>query len=1053
MSLNHNQMAYAAIISTLIFGSLFVGISGFYQTSSGVGDFDSAAEEEITPQIEISSGDAIDTDGDGLPDVLEESQYGTLKDDPDTDNDGMSDGWEVAHGLNPLDSGEAEEAEEESGSTNQADGAEVSNESDSWPDPTQGKYGDPDNDGLTNEQEAELGTDPQRADTDNDGLNDRWESIYTMNVSSPDGTVTLFNPLSGNWDCSLLNGPLEQTLADILEGFEGAPSWEELESPLGRHSCDQVLDFDDDGLLNFQEEAYGTNPAAKDSDNDMLPDILEVNNANMILDFQLGSNCGEPVITPPSQRLPTAAPFADEVSASWFLSDMDGDGYLNGPSDWDTDGDGMPDGFEYCFSFKDNHPFGVSNPQKAVSELLSPSNASDGYNDWDEDGLNNLEEYQVALKFDLVNGLPSFTSPWTEDTDQDGMPDGWEASQYNRTTLEYPLNPRNASNANDDIDFDGWDSDGDGDVVFDELELTTTVVDVYVEKGDYVTANSTVARGQYTLGGGNKQTVYLVAPVDGYVYHINVAPGDQVESRLFVWMNVVEESERFTNLMEYEARFDENGNAVGRSTDPTHGDTDLDGLLDGIEVGGWEILVVNRGVQLTWVVSDPGLADTDSDGLSDFVEFSSACDGQGSNASNVDTDGDGESDQQEAVLGYIFDGEQYFTSACMFDTDNDGLEDGEEVIAGADNFVTHANNSDTDDDGLIDGNEILFVPRPFQYETNPLINDTDADGMLDGWEMQVKSTEDNTNSHSLWVAISNWDRPGCTESTSNSCLMEPGGYVWINWLGGFELQKKYEVHEMNLSGFDMPGNPLCDGCKGRWALDPSLNSLKDDTYDIDNDTLPNGAESPTNWNTNPVDDDTDGDKLPDGWEVQYSYEAINNNLVDNATINAYGARGVMDPSMADSDLDGINDGEEDPDQDGLNRTGLIKKYCPGYNDSTNAECNIDPDTPDGMKFYNNLENYTNYEELQNGTNPVSNDTDGDAWEDGPEVYYMDHDDDGMATGWEYHFEFDPFDGADRLVDSDGDGHTNYCEFKWDTNPRNPVSFPGQGELCDPFEGQ
>ena len=591
--------AYAAIISTLIFGSLFVGISGFYQTSSGVGDFDSAAEEEITPQIEISSGDAIDTDGDGLPDVLEESQYGTLKDDPDTDNDGMSDGWEVAHGLNPLDSGEAEEAEEESGSTNQADGAEVSNESDSWPDPTQGKYGDPDNDGLTNEQEAELGTDPQRADTDNDGLNDRWESIYTMNVSSPDGTVTLFNPLSGNWDCSLLNGPLEQTLADILEGFEGAPTWEELESPLGRHSCDQVLDFDDDGLLNFQEEAYGTNPAAKDSDNDMLPDILEVNNANMILDFQLGSNCGEPVITPPSQRLPTAAPFADEVSASWFLSDMDGDGYLNGPSDWDTDGDGMPDGFEFCFSFKDNHPFGVSNPQKAVSELLSPSNASDGYNDWDEDGLNNLEEYQVALKFDLVNGLPSFTSPWTEDTDQDGMPDGWEASQYNRTTLEYPLNPRNASNANDDIDFDGWDSDGDGDVVFDDLELTTTVVDVYVEKGDYVTANSTVARGQYTLGGGNKQTVYLVAPVDGYIYHINVAPGDQVESRLFVWMNVVEESERFTNLMEYEARFDENGNAVGRSTDPTHGDTDLDGLLDGIEVGGWEILVVNRGVQLT----------------------------------------------------------------------------------------------------------------------------------------------------------------------------------------------------------------------------------------------------------------------------------------------------------------------------------------------------------------------------------------------------------------------------------------------------------------------
>ena len=817
-------MAYAAIISTLIFGSLFVGISGFYQTSSGVGDFDSAAEEDINPNIAIQSEVPVDNDedvGDGLPDILEESQYGTDPNDIDTDDDGMSDGWEVKHGLNPLDNGEADNEEEETGATNTADDAEVSNESDSWPDPNQGKYGDPDNDGLTNEQEAELGTDPQRADSDNDGLNDRWESLYTMEVSSPDGNITLFNPLSGNWGCTLLNGPLEQTLSDILEDFEGAPTWEELENPFGKHSCDQVLDFDDDGLLNFQEEQYGTNPAAKDSDSDMLPDILEINNANMILDFQLGATCGEPVITPPSQRLPTPAPFADEVSAAWFMSDMDGDGYLNGPSDYDTDGDGMPDGFEYCFSFKDNHPFSTSNPQKASSERLSPSNASDGYSDWDEDGLNNLEEYQVALKFDLTNGLPSFTSPWSEDTDQDGMPDGWEASQYNRTTLEYPLNPRNASNANDDIDFDGWDSDGDGDVVFDELELTTTVVDIYVQKGDYVTANSTVARGQYTIGGGNKQTVYLVAPVDGYVYHINVAPGDQVESRLFVWMNLVEESERFTNLMEYQARLDDNGNEVSRSTDPTHGDTDLDGLLDGIEVGGWEILVVNRGVQLTWVVSDPGLADTDSDGLSDFVEFSSTCEGQGSNASNVDTDGDGETDQQEVMLGYIFNGEQYFTSACMFDTDNDGLEDGEEVIAGADNFVTHANNSDTDNDGLIDGNEILFIPRPFQHETNPLINDTDADGMLDGWEMQVKSTEGNTNSHSLWVSVSTWDRPGCTESTSNSCLMEPGGYVWINWLGGFELQKKYEVHEMNLSGFDLPGNTLCDGCKGRWALDPS----------------------------------------------------------------------------------------------------------------------------------------------------------------------------------------------------------------------------------------
>ena len=36
--------------------------------------------------------------------------------------------------------------------------------------------------------------------------------------------------------------------------------------------------------------------------------------------------------------------------------------------------------------------------------------------------------------------------------------------------------------------------------------------------------------------------------------------------------------------------------------------------------------------------------------------------------------------------------------------------------------------------------------------------------------------------------------------------MEPGGYVWQNFLGGFVLEAKYEVWEMNLSGFTVPAN-------------------------------------------------------------------------------------------------------------------------------------------------------------------------------------------------------------------------------------------------------
>ena len=1029
MSVSHNQMAYAAIVSTLIFGSLFVGATGFFQTSDGLGDFDSAAEDDLIGDGS-NSGEALDTDGDGLADGLE-AQFGTDPLDEDTDKDGMTDGWEVDHGLNPLDNGESDD-ETTDPSEATSDGAEEQEETDSWPNPDDGPSGDPDRDGLINSVEQDLGTDPRRADSDNDGLNDKWESTYVHTVEVAGTNFTMFNPLSGNWGCLLLDSAMEEALEDRFDGQDGRAVWDDLANPSGDHSCDMVLDSDNDGLANLEEEMYGTNPTARDSDGDLLDDIIEISNTTVQLMVETGQNCGQELLDPITRN----APFAEDAlenGLAWFLEDMDNDGYLNGPSDWDTDGDGMPDGFEFCYSNVAEHP--LAGGSLASQQLLNPANNSDGYGDWDEDGMNNLEEYKVAEIF----GEGKFTSPWHADTDEDSMPDGWEATNG--------LDPRDGSNGDEDPDHDGYDADGDGSVTYATLENLAQVSAIDVEIDDWVAANQTVARAQITLSGGNRQTIALSSPVEGFVYSIKVEVGDTIDSRLTVWVEIVELDEMFTNLMEYNAR-DSDGDGIidGRSTDPLNPDTDGDGLKDGIEVIGWEILVVNRGVQRTHVTSDPGLWDTDEDGLSDFREYSEVCD-TGSNASNADTDGDGLGDQAEALNGFSWYGESYFTSPCMYDTDNDGLEDGEEVILGLDNYLTHANNSDTDNDGLMDGHEVLFVPRPFQNPTNPLINDTDGDDMLDGWEMQVESVEDNSKSHSLWVAVDMWNRPGC----ENDCVMDAGGYLWKNWLGGFIFEAKYEIHEMNLTNFQMPSNPLCDGCNGRWALDPSEGSLKDDTYDVDNDTLANGAEAPDRWNTNPVDDDTDGDLLPDGWEVSYSLEALERGLVDNVTQNAHGARGVLDPAMIDSNLNGISDGDEDPDHDGLNRSGLVARYCPGYNNTQSSDCNIDPDTVDGARFYNNLANYTNYEEFINGTNPIRNDTDGDDWEDGPEVFYQDHDDDGMATGWEYYFNFDPYDPVDRMGDDDSDGHANYCEYKWDTNPRDSNSFPGQGELCSAFE--
>jgi len=59
------------------------------------------------------------------------------------------------------------------------------------------------------------------------------------------------------------------------------------------------------------------------------------------------------------------------------------------------------------------------------------------------------------------------------------------------------------------------------------------------------------------------------------------------------------------------------------------------------------------------------------------------------------------------------------------DKDRDGLSDDEEAILG-----TNANNVDSDGDGLFDREEAKV------YKTNPLVADTDGDGFLDGEEVK-----------------------------------------------------------------------------------------------------------------------------------------------------------------------------------------------------------------------------------------------------------------------------------------------------------------------------
>ena len=139
--------------------------------------------------------------------------------------------------------------------------------------------------------------------------------------------------------------------------------------------------------------------------------------------------------------------------------------------------------------------------------------------------------------------------------------------------------------------MDGYDLDNDGHVMYSDLENTAIVNTVDVVLGQQVSENQQVASARITLAGGNQQVVPMRAPVDGYVYALDVVVGQSIESRLFSWMNIVEEEERFTNVMEYKANDrDQDGILDGRSTDPLNADTDADGLIDGIEVMGLSLI-------------------------------------------------------------------------------------------------------------------------------------------------------------------------------------------------------------------------------------------------------------------------------------------------------------------------------------------------------------------------------------------------------------------------------------------------------------------------------
>lgn len=397
---------------------------------------------------------------DGKPDAddltnLEEYELGTDPTKADTDGDGMRDDWEHEFGLDPTDAadgaptadldgdGLSNRAEFDFGSRPDRISTMEDGFSDQWkhrwgldPNVALDPEGDEDNDGLDNAAEFAAGTNPFDDDSDGDGLNDAWE------------VENDFNPLSAPGDLS-----------------------------------DATSDTDGDGLTNLQEHELGTNPRSGDSDGDGLWDAIE---------WLSGSDPGHRDATSPdltdtdndglpdswessglilyyayerySGTLPYRLEYGDWFLESWapiYEPDSEGTSQQVGTVETSRREVVVIGDFEKVIgsyseystvTTRDGQPDTVENTAAGAPPLVPGSGQNPLETGWtvtfDEEnqwwvGVWNEPESRSTWYW-------VHTDPDDPDSDDDGLPDGWEYQNW--------LHPRLASDAVGNPDDDGLDN-------------------------------------------------------------------------------------------------------------------------------------------------------------------------------------------------------------------------------------------------------------------------------------------------------------------------------------------------------------------------------------------------------------------------------------------------------------------------------------------------------------------------------------------------------------------------------------------------------------------
>lgn len=1003
---------------------------------------------------------------------------GDAKRDPnlplvDSDGDRMPDDWENRYGLNPLDARDANYDEDNDGWDFDRDGLVL---------------GDIYNETFTNLEEYLQGTDPTDNDSDDDGMWDGWEVHYTF-----DPNYDLDAHYDSDFDGFDQN---HDNFYDVWENFSNVKEfrndtnprnpdtdqdmmwdgWEvfyELD-PLDPKDRDEDPDRDgfdrnkdgkitiSENFTNYEEFLKKTNPRNNDTDGDDMIDGWES------FYYDRAGNNEQPAIYLNADQLSPLHPEGRDNDldndmltnyeefqnpkinvdnynhTSPTENDTDGDGLLDGweiyqkyhnnalldPSTNDTDDDGMPDGWEIHWDT------GWVNDD-GISEFLDPTNSFDNNIDQEPDGWdrNRDGELDDGELFTNVEEYRAGANPFRTDTDGDGMPDGFEAM--------FGLNP-----ARDDSQED---KDGDSFDAYRILwNLSKVVGGTYSNIQEY-------ADGINWTDPSNNDTM----PPDGdgmwdgweVYYDLNPLDPDDAfqdpddDGFDFDHDGWIDFNETFMNLEEFR-----NG------TDPFEPDTDGDTMID-----GWE---VEYGLD---PLHDDSNGDLDGDSILNILEWNNTffdVDGiMQMNPASHDSDGDGLTDQEEIINGT--DG--YITDPTAPDTDFDGIPDGWEV----ENGMNPTNATDSDEDWDNDGayldleDDLGFPGKDGYYETDIylftnlmeyqngteiLIVDTDGDGMWDGWEAfhGLNATYDGDRELDKDLdGILNYEEFNSTalwDSDTDGFIYTDPSVLDTDIDGLTDFEELNFTNPTDPTNFDTDGDRMDDGWEWKFFLDPTWKGdavLDNDTdsYDIDGDDIITDGEYYSNLDeylnrTNPLVADSDEDGLWDVWEAYYQYITRTSKDPDVQVLSRY-----FDPNND-------SNGGADADGDGLNNS---------------------------LEFQNPI----NYD-THLSTNPLMNDTDADGvsdyWETvGTPLYrvftdptMVDSDLDGMPDGWESnytygwivdgdltHYFLNATDPSDAQLDPDNDGH----DFPWVpieyrdyTNVREYEFWAGNSEyLSNPFQ--